>query len=138
MKMDNRDVYEQLGNLFYAIATDQMIKRLEIGQLKMLISEECLPRNAGSDGSMISEEAHCILVTIDTLQGNNVTSDEAFRDFAKFYAVHQEVFTNGLRDRILETASEIVRVFHEDNGGGGRHFEDLKRLFHVVETVKSE
>ena len=106
MKMDNRDVYEQLGNLFYAIATDQMIKPLEIGQLKMLISEEWLPRNAGSDGSMISEEAHCILVTIDTLQGNNVTSDEAFRDFAKFYAVHQEVFTN--RPRIAITASEII------------------------------
>lgn len=136
MNIDNRDIYEQIGNVFYAIAHDQMIKPLEIGELKFLISTEWLPRNLDSE-TAVSDEAHCILVTIDSLEGNNVTSDEAYRDFEKFYRLNPEVFTSGLKDRILDTASEIVRVFHEKDTSGGRHFNDLKKLFSVQETTHS-
>lgn len=134
MNIDNRDIYEQIGNVFYAIAHDQMIKPLEIGELKLLISTEWLPRNSDSE-TVVSDEAHCILVTIDSLQGNNVTSDEAYRDFEKFYRLNPAIFANGLKDRILDTSSEIVRLFHETDATGGKHFNALKKLFSVQETT---
>ena len=43
MKIDNRDIFEQIGNLFYSIAADQHVKPLEVGELKALISKDWLP-----------------------------------------------------------------------------------------------
>ena len=133
MKIDNRDIFEQIGNLFYAIAANQHVKPLEIAELKLLISSDWLPRNFEKDQSIIPDETHFIIFTMDTLAANGVQAQEAFNEFAKFYTIHPEVFSNELRERILKTAVDIVKIFKADNPLENTMVKALKQL---VETGK--
>jgi hypothetical protein len=126
MKIDNRDIFEQIGNLFYAIAADQHVKPIEVGELKSLISKDWLPRNLGE--SLVSDETHFILITMDALEGNKTTAKEAFSDFSKFYSLHPEVFSKELKQRMLDTAVEITKIFKEDNPFSNPHLIALREL----------
>lgn len=136
MKIDNRDIYEKLGILFYAIATDQHIKPLEVGELKLLISKEWSPRGPDKTEHIVSVEVHCILLAMDTLQANNTSSIEAYEEFSKFYALHPEVFSSDLKQRILNTATSISKIFIEDNKGVNQHLSELKTLIQLPEISK--
>ena len=127
-----------IGNIFYAIAMDQHIKPLEIGELKLLISSEWLPQNPESNEAGISDEAHCMLITMDTLQANNVTADEAFMDFVNFYGLHHELFTRELLNRVVETARNIMRVFKADGNAQNRSFSHLKDLLSAVQEIPNK
>jgi hypothetical protein len=128
MKIDNRDIFEQIGNLFYAIAAVQHVKPLEIAELKLLISSEWLPRNFETDQSIIPDETHFILFTMDTLAANSVSAQEAFNEFAKFYTVHPEVFSNELKERVLKTAIDIVKIFEANSPLDNVILKALKQL----------
>jgi hypothetical protein len=131
MKIDNSDIYEQIGNLFYAIAADQHIKPLEIAELKLLVNRDWLPRNTKDSEPMVSSEAHAILVMMDSLQGNNVSPSDAYKEFSAFYALHPEVFSKELKKQIFETASDIVKIFAADNTSGNKHFAELKSMLQL-------
>lgn len=137
MKIDNRDVYEQIGNLFYAIAADQHVKPLEVGELKLLISKDWLPRNLAANESVVSDETHCILVTMDTLEGNKVSAKYAFNEFSRFYAVHPEVFTREVKQRIFDTVAAITKIFQADNPFENAHLLPLKKLLDLGTVQKS-
>jgi hypothetical protein len=132
MKIDNRDIFEQIGNLFYAIAADQHVKPLEVGELKSMISKDWLPRNLSESG--VSDETHCIIMTMDSLTGSNATAKEAFNAFSKFYALHSEVFSKEVKQRMLDTAVEITKIFKADNPFSNPHLVALRDLlrFHKV------
>lgn len=134
MKIETRDIFEYIGNLFYAIATDQKVKPIEIGELKLLISEDWISR--GSE-HLPSEESHFILMTIDTLLAENASANDAYREFAKFYSLNENVFTNELCQRIFRTASAIVKLFKADNALSNQHFESLRKLFLIKEDIKN-
>lgn len=126
MRIDNKDVLEQIGNLFYAIAADQHVKPLEVAELKSLISKDWLPRNLRE--SFVSDETHYILLTMDALAGNKATAEEAFNEFSKFYALHPEGFSNEVKQRMLDTAVGITRIFKADNPFNNPHLIALKAL----------
>jgi hypothetical protein len=131
MRIDMRDTYEQIGNLFYAIATDQQVRPLQAAELKFLISINWMPRTSESYESLISEAGHWILLTIDTLENSKVSSTQAFNSFSQFFENHQELFTSTIKETILRTVKDISTVFpgvecHE-------HIEELKRLFERVQ-----
>lgn len=136
MKIDNRDIFEQIGNLFYAVAADQHVKPLEVAELKSLISKDWLPRNHGHE-PIVSDETHFILMTMDTLEGNQTDAKDAFRDFSKFYKLHPEVFTRELKQRIVDTALEITRVFKADNPFGNGPFVALKKMLDLSSIEKA-
>jgi len=135
MNISNRDVFEKVGTLFYAIATDQRVKPIEMGELKLLISEYWLPRT--SSDHVTSEESHCILMTIDSLAAENASASDAYRQFATFFSLNEYVFTKQLRERIFETASRIVKLFKADNYSSNEHFESLRKLFQVASGIKA-
>ena len=128
MKIETRDIFEQIGTLFYAVAVEQHIKPLEVAELKLLISRDWLPRNLEQTRSIVSDETHFIMTTMDTLQGANLSAQQAFGQFAKFYAVHPEVFSTELTQRIIETATEITRIFKADNPLDNSSLTALKDL----------
>jgi hypothetical protein len=134
MKTDNRDIYEQIGNLFYAVAADQHVKPLEVAELKLLVTKEWLPRNSQKQEFPISDEAHCILIAMDTLQANQATASEAYREFSKFFSMHPEAFTPELKKNISHTVAEIVEIFQEDNTSVNTHQQALKDLFKTETT----
>jgi hypothetical protein len=135
MSIENRDVFEQVGNLFYAIAIEQKMKPIETGELKLLISEDWIPRS--SQDFPLPEESHYILLTIDALLAENTSAEDAYRGFAKFYSFHENVFTRELRRRILQTATEIVNLFRGDEKVPNKHLASLRELFDIRSDVNA-
>lgn len=114
MKIEARDIFEQIGNAFYAVANDQRVQAVRRGELKTIVSGDWLPRNDTNDG-IASNEAHCILMTIDANEQENLSAMDAFKEFSKFYLLHQDVFSGELRRKILDTAVEITDAFDGNN-----------------------
>ena len=125
MNIEQRDVFEQIGNLFYAIAADQHVTPLEVAELKSLISKDWQPRDR--EAFRVSDEAHYLLVTIDALERSKATASETFKAFTEFYASHQEVFSKEITQRILETAEEITKIFKAGKPDNP-HLQTLKEL----------
>lgn len=129
MKPENREIFEEIGYLFYAVAMDQRIKPLEFGEMKLLISQEWMPRNLEENRSIVHDETHFILMTLDTLQASGVSARDAFNEFKRFYAFHQDIFTKELKQRIVHTCMELNRIFEGDNPSENETLAALKALF---------
>lgn len=136
MKIESRDIFEQIGNLFYAIAADQHVKPLEVGELKALISKDWLPRNLAKNKSLVSDETHFIIMAMDTLEGAGATARNAFAEFAKFYKQHPGLFTEEVKQRILDTAVEITKIFKADNPFENKQLVALKELLALQNVDK--
>ena len=125
MKVDNRKISEQIGNLIYAIVADQHIKPLEMAELKLLISKDRLSRKRDVNEITISDETHFIITTIDALDSAKVSSKDAFDEFQSFYLNHPEIFTTDVKERILSKTIEIARIFKADNPTENEHLKLL-------------
>jgi hypothetical protein len=126
MKIDNHDIFEQIGSLFYSIAADQQVKPIEVGELKAMISKDWLPGKLSE--SLVSDETHCILMAMDFLEGSKATAKDAFEEFAKFFSLHPEAFTKELKQKVLNTAVEITTLFRADNPFRNPHLVAVKNL----------
>jgi hypothetical protein len=127
MKTNNREFFEQLGNLFYSLAVDRSVEPIEFSELKMLISKDWMAQPQNSD-MPIPEGVHFMFFTIDTLLTTRVSSEEAYKDFARYYRLNPEMFTEELVERIHETAIEINALFPMHNPYKKNHFGDLLLL----------
>lgn len=130
MEKFEREIFEQLGNLFYSIAKDQHVTPLQFGELKMILRKDWLtdPKHIGSDS--VPEAVHLIIFAMDTLQGQSASPESAFESFTNFYAEHREQFSEALKDEIIRTAMEVTRVFPSGSGRINNHIQKLKLLFH--------
>lgn len=128
MENFKRQIFEQLGNLFYALASDQRVSALASGELKMLLRKDWLTEPAHSSPDKVSEASHLIGLTVDTLETEKVQAREAFSDFSAFYGIHQEQFSSALKQRIMETAEAIIKIFPRP-GTKNVHLTELKILF---------
>jgi hypothetical protein len=137
MKIDSRDIYEQMGNLFYAIAADQHVKPLEVAELKLLISKDWPPVNPEENRSNISDETHGILMTMDANEGSRLPAKRAFDEFSNFFNQHAEIFSNGTRQRIFDTAVEITKIFKADNPGQNIHLMALTEVLGIGKHRKA-
>lgn len=134
MKTDIQDIYEQVGNLFYAIAKEQDIKPIQLGELKLVVSENWLPGYNESNDYFPTPAAHTILITLDALQASDMTAREAYNKFVGFYILHTHVFTHELRIHILETVFEIARIFSPPASSIPNQFvEAVQQLFQPPE-----
>jgi hypothetical protein len=124
MKTSNREFFEQLGNLFYALAVDRSLEPIEFSELKMLISKDWMAQPQDSDFP-IPEGVHFMFITIDTLLAANASSHETYSDFARFYHTNPEIFTEELIKRIHDTAMEINGFFPMHNPYKKNHYGDL-------------
>lgn len=124
MKTDNREFFEQLGNLFYALAVDRSIEPIEFSELKMIISKYWMSQPQDSE-LPIPQDVHFMFVEMDTLQTTEVPSSEGYNSFARFYSLHPESFTTELVDRIKETATSIDALFPKHHPYKKNHLSDL-------------
>lgn len=132
MKTNTRDVFEHIGSLFYAIAADQKVQPLEVAELKLLVSRDWLPRNE-TVKTTVPDETHYIMFTMDSLAAENTPASEAFNEFVKYYTAQPEAFTDEIKQRVLDTAFSIVRIFNGDNPEDNNM---LKALRELVESGK--
>ena len=127
METFRREIFEQLGNLFYALAAEQHIPQIASGELKMLVRKDWLTETGYQSEDKVSEASHLIGLTIDSLQRDQTSADDAFGNFTRFYLKHREQFSAALKQKILETVESIVKMF--PNGGANNvHFEELKAM----------
>ena len=137
MKTFKKEIFGQLGNLFYALAMDQNISILGSGELKMAVKKDWL---TGTDDDppkdQVSEAAHVMGLAIDSLQSQQVSSVEAYGDFEEFYRDHKEQFSHALKQNILETAEAILKIF-PTTGERNEHFQSLGRLFKTIKGSPS-
>lgn len=127
MKNFKREIFEQLGNLFYALASDQEVPPMASGELKMLLKKDWLTEPQRVSEDKVSEAAHLIGLTIDTLETDKTPAREAFRSFSVFYSEHREQFSAALKQKVMETAEGIMKIF--PSGKANAHLEELKILF---------
>lgn len=129
MKIDIQDIFEQAGNLFYAVAKEQGVQAIQMAELKLLISENWLPRyNEGND-NFPTPAAHTILITLDSLEAADATAKEAYGKFAQFYILHTDAFTHELQVHISETVQEIIRIFSSATGKRNQFEKAVHELF---------
>lgn len=126
MENFGREIFEQLGNLFYAVATEQKISLLTAGELKMILKRDWLTEGKDQSQDKVSEAAHLIGLAIDALQAEQVPAMEAFRQFEVFYKQHEEQFSFALKRDIAETATAIIKTF--PSAGPNRIYDALKTL----------
>lgn len=133
MKAEDQDLFEQIGNLFYSIATCQRVKAIEIAELKSLISKDWVPESARARKTKVSDETHVMFMAMDSLAGDDVSADEAYNQFLHFYSLHPELFSPTLKEHILNTAERITTVFISDNPF---HNENLRAAKELLSDVK--
>lgn len=132
METFKREIFEKLGNLFYALAADQAVSPMASGELKMLLKKDWMTESRHPSEDKVSEAAHMIGLTIDTMQSQQIPSVEAFTEFSKFYSRHPEQFSFALKQKVLETSESILKMF--PTPGKNAHFEELKKLFQEMRT----
>lgn len=126
MENFRREIFERLGNLFYALAADQEITIMESAELKMILQKDWLVERELSE-DRVSEAAHLIGLTIDTLQSEKTSAETAFNNFVEFYNHHREQFSYALKSKIIEAAQAMRKIF-PTNSKSNYHFDELKKL----------
>jgi len=130
METFKREIFEKLGNLFYAIAVGQQVSLITSGELKMAIKKDWLSTQIANDAQKVSEAAHLIGVTIDALQNDKIPASDAFADFEKFYRKNEEQFSHALKKQVLETADTVMRIF-PGTADKNEYYESVKKLLYV-------
>lgn len=127
MKNFKREIFEQIGNLFYTLAADQEVPSMASGELKMLLKRDWLTEPEYVSEDKVSEASHIIGLTIDTLETEQTPPREAFSSFSGFYTRHQEQFSAALKQKIVETAESMIKIFPSQKANP--HLEEVKKLF---------
>lgn len=127
MENFKREIFEGLGNLFYALAADQEISIMESAELKMVLQKDWLVEGEHVSEDRVPEAAHLIGLTIDTLQSEKASAETAFNVFAQFYIRHREQFSYALKSKIIETAQAMRKIF-PTSSKSNYHYEELKKL----------
>lgn len=123
-------LYQQLGNLFYAIAAaDATITKTEIDELKRQVSEKWLPLENSVDGYG-TDAAHYITITFDYLVDETMPDvKESWDNFEAYYNDNTELFTNELKYLIADTAAAIANSFSGTNKAELHLLSQLTLLF---------
>lgn len=111
MKTDHQSTYEQLGYLFYAIASaDKNVRKEETTKLKNLITREWLPLEKSTD-EFGTDAGHYISIAFDYLVNRGMSPGEAFQSFAEYYRQHPADFQKPIKRKISATAMAIANSF---------------------------
>lgn len=129
MEAFEQEIFDRLGGLFYAIAKDQDVKVLEIGELKMIIRKHGVSGTGGAVAEVVPEPAHRIVLAMDALMAEKVSAEDAFQAFSNFYTTHTKQFSDSLKEKILSTAVAITEVFPSGSRSKNNHIIKLELLF---------
>jgi len=128
MENFKREIFDHLGSLFYAIAREQDISLLGLGELKMLIRKDWRSEREGLSQDKVSEAAHLIGLAMDTMQREQISAAAAYSIFERFYLRHQEQFSYALKENIMETAESILKIFPLSDSKN-EYYNALRQLF---------
>lgn len=130
MIINYQKIYEQLGYLFYAIASaDKHSRPKEFEILKQDIIKEWIPLESSTD-EFGTDAANYIYFTFDNLLDQEADPEEAFASFKEYFELHANAFDDTLRKRIEKTAFHMAKAFTHKNKTETKILKDLKKLLH--------
>lgn len=110
-----KDLYLNLGKLFYAIAaSDKVVRPQEVQKLREIVDAEWL-KFEDSEDEFGTDMAFEIEAVFDYLQEKNADADAAFEDFKEFKMANDQQFTTKLKKLIWNTADSIAASFSNKN-----------------------
>jgi len=103
--------YQQLGRVFYSIASaDKVVRKEEIKKLNEIIKKHWLPLE-DSLNEFGDDTAYQIEIVFDWLMENDWIIGEVMSDFKNFKKEHPHLFTSKVNSLILKTARSIADSF---------------------------
>jgi hypothetical protein len=111
MKANFESLYDHIGYLFYALATEQKpLSELDMKKLQMEISESWQPFTNAESMLHYSFLKH-LNNSITECFINDLSSNNAFEVFEDYYFIHRLNFGDSLQQKILAAANEISSEF---------------------------
>jgi hypothetical protein len=128
MIINYQKIYEQLGYLFYAIASaDRHSRAKEFEILKQDIIKEWVPLETSTD-EFGTDAANYIYFTFDNLLDQEADPEESFASFKEYFELHAHAFDKNLRKRIEKTAFHMATAFAHKNKTETKILQELKKL----------
>lgn len=126
--MKSQQLYQNLGKLFYAVASvDRVVREDEIQILKTLVKEQWLTVDDAED-DFGTDAAYQIEIVFDWLLDQDVKSETAYFQFKEFYNQQSELFSTKVKQLIWETSESIAAAFSGKNKAEENLLMDLKSL----------
>ena len=109
------EFYQQIGQLFYAIAaSDKVVRKAEYDALKNLVSEEWTGLDDYKDKFGV-EAAYQIEIVFDWFDYESLDANDCFETFSRFFREHPSQFTSDRKKLIWRTANAIANSFSGKN-----------------------
>ena len=130
-----RELYENLGKLFYAIAAaDKIISKQEVQVLNEIVEKDWLPVEDSRDeyGTDLSFQ---IEVIFDWYRENELSAEAAYERFETFKKAHEWLFDEEINDLTWKTVNKIALAFPGKNRSEVLMLIRLKSLLHLHHMV---
>jgi len=122
--------YQQLGKLFYSVASvDKTVRKEEVAQLNEIVKNEWVPLE-NNHSEFGDDAAYQIEIVFDWLLENDWKVAKAIPDFKNFRKEHPSLFTPPVNDLILKTAKTIVNSFSGKNKSELALINELSGILH--------
>lgn len=134
MRTNYLKIYEQLGYLFYALASaDKRLRKIEFEILKKDVEREWIPLESSTD-EYGTDAANYIYFTYDSLLEQDLPPMEAFNSFCEYFRQHAGAFDDEVRRKIKTTAEHMSKAV------GNNHTEAymIKELKKLLKTKHAE
>ncbi len=126
-----RELYRELGNLFYAIAAaDKKIRPEE----KKTLHDEILyawKHHENSTDRFGSDRAFLIEFEFETLEDDAVSAENAYQLFETYYRGHEKEFDAASRMKIFNSARHIAECVRKINHEELNYLIRLKTLLKI-------
>lgn len=120
-------IYEQLGYLFYALASaDKHLRKKEYEILKKDIEREWIPFENSTD-EFGTDAANYIYFTYDSLLEQDLSPMDAFDSFKTYFIEHKGAFDDTVRKKIETTAEHMAKAVG-NNKTEAYMIKELKKL----------
>ncbi len=130
-------IYEQLGYLFYALASaDKHLRIKEYEILKKDIEREWIPLESSTD-EFGTDAANYIYFTYDSLVEQDLSPIEAFNSFRDYFELHAGAFDEVVRRKIKTTAEHMAKAVG-NNKTEAYIIKELKRLLQTKPALRAE
>lgn len=110
-----KELYENLGKLFYAIAmADSRVHEKEVSKLRTFIRQYWLKVDELED-DFGTDAAYQIESVFDWSMDHDLDSEACYADFREFYEDNKGMFSTFIKVLILDTANAISNSFSGKN-----------------------
>jgi hypothetical protein len=135
MIINYQKIYEQLGYLFYAIASaDKHLRKKEFAILRKDIEKEWIPLEDSTD-EFGTDAANYIYFTFDSLLEQDISPKDAFESFKTYFEAHSSAFDENVRRRIQKTVLHMAKAFPHRNKTEEYILKELRKLLHLKKTL---